>query len=86
MMTIEQQARRPNLTRATKPGRCANGYQRDAGSCVHLVPNPSGVEHPYYLGQALCGTAPRLGWSDHAPTDMRICPRCEKKVVEGGAA
>jgi hypothetical protein len=55
-----------------KTGRCANGYERDAGRAYHAV----------RAGRALCGTEPgRLsGWSDQSGDNV-TCPRCLHKIV-----
>ena len=67
------------LERATKPGRLANGVGRDRGPVVHLVPNPDGKEI-HNLSEALCGTYPKHFWSDCAPDNFKVCPKCQKKA------
>jgi hypothetical protein len=64
-----------------KPGRCANGAQRDHGTLVHAV------DTEYEWGSmeaALCGTRPGRrtpGWSsyEHAAA---TCPKCLKKLAQ----
>lgn len=58
-------------------GRCANGFERDRGSVVHLLPLES-------AWKAFCGKEPgRLsaGWVE--PTSLiskwKLCPRCWRK-------
>lgn len=63
-----------------KPGRCANGAQRDAGTLIHAVETDDewGSYHA-----ALCGTQPGRrtpGWSNEPAHDHATCPRCLKKL------
>jgi hypothetical protein len=67
----------------TKPGRCANGSQLDAGTRVHAV------DTEYDWGSfepALCGTRPGRrtpGWSSDE-RDHATCPKCLKKLERLG--
>jgi hypothetical protein len=75
-------------------GRCANGFQRDAGSRVHAIAKKDWHEGAGpHLETALCGTEPgRLsaGWGDLWKQDQwdvdsaRTCPRCARKVHKLG--
>jgi hypothetical protein len=64
-----------------KPGRCANGAQRDHGTLVHAV------DTEYEWGSmeaALCGTRPGRrtpGWSSYEH-DAATCPKCLKKLAQ----
>lgn len=73
------------LTRATMAGPLRNGYERGGGSVVHLIENPKGKDH-YDLGAALCGKSPKITWSDWAPDQLKICPKCERKAAAHSAS
>lgn len=64
-----------------KPGRCANGAQRDRGAVVHAIGDGSGLASVSMV-PALCGTRPgRLsaGWQRAA--GPVTCPRCLKRAA-----
>jgi hypothetical protein len=66
-----------------KPGRCANGAQRDGGTLVHAVDTEDDWGSWGSFTPALCGTRPgRLtpGWSSYQ-YDTATCPRCLKKLA-----
>lgn len=69
---------------ATLAGRCANGYERDAGRVVHAV---MASEKEQRLGinayaRSLCGKThgPRsAGWSSNLEAEIN-CPKCIKAL------
>lgn len=60
------------------PGRLSNGYARDSGSVLHLVPNPDECDLAYNEGpKALCGRLPKLYWAP--PNGVKnVCPKCSR--------
>lgn len=70
------------LSRYRAPGRLSNGYARDAGSVLHLVPNPDACDLTYYSqAKALCGKVPRLYWA--SPNGVtKVCPKCSSAAAK----
>lgn len=64
-----------------KAGPLRNGAERGHGSVFHAVP----LGHRDTTA-ALCGTAPRIMWSDWLPANPKVtCPRCLKKLAAATA-
>lgn len=70
---------------AVKGGRCWNGYHRDKGQVVHLVPPMPVNSSGDWFYQALCGAEPgrrSYGWS---ATNKEVnCIKCLKLAHERG--
>lgn len=65
-----------------KPGRCANGAERDHGSLVHAVDTELDWGS---MAPALCGTRPGKrtpGWVESYKGNTVTCPKCLKKMKE----
>lgn len=67
------------LLHVYKSGRAFNGFHRDAGTIVHVVPGPK--VNGDWFGKALCGTEPGRrgnGWSE--TTRGISCDKCISKL------
>lgn len=66
-----------------KPGRCANGAQRDSGTLVHAVPTEQDWGD---FTPALCKAVPGRrtpGWVEsHIEVSAPTCPRCLRKLEQ----
>lgn len=70
-----------NYVAAKKIGRCFNGFHRDSGTVIHLVPAKPPRCGGDWFDKALCGTMPGLrgnGWT-LAHEQTATCPKCIKK-------
>lgn len=77
-MTVEHIPAEEQLYFVSMLGRCANGFERDAGRLVHAVKS---VGYPGWR-PAVCGAKPGRkgnGWSEH-PATAATCPRCLKRL------
>ena len=59
-----------------KPGKCANGNERDGGTIYHGVLGQRG--RPGLV--ALCGSEPAHEWSVHEGASV-TCERCLKRLL-----
>ena len=73
----------PRTLPASLAGRCANGYERGAGTVVHAVPatehNPNDIA---YYARSLCNKthgARSAGWSPRFGAGI-TCARCLRKL------
>lgn len=66
------------ITKATKAGNLRSGGDSH-GAVIHLIENPDG-QPLYNLGAALCGTTPRIMWSDWVPATGKVCPKRQRTL------
>lgn len=59
-----------------KPGKCANGNERDGGTTFHAVLGQRG--RPGLV--ALCGSEPAHEWAGHEGASV-TCERCLKRLL-----
>jgi hypothetical protein len=58
-----------------KVGKLSNGYERDKQTVTHAVEDSNS-----YAGKALCGTRPKIAWSERLDQAV-TCPKCLKKFT-----
>ncbi len=68
---------------AIKSGRAFNGFEKDRGKIIHIVPKlPPGCGGDWFE-TALCGAKPgRRGNGWYQVKDEATCPKCLIKVKE----
>lgn len=68
-------------TTVIKSGRAFNGFERNRGTIVHLVPKQQVGTIGDCFDKALCGTEPgRRGNGWHEVSTIATCPKCLKKA------